>query len=126
MRTEANTSQLQSKIVSGLPSFNGEYKYMASLQLDGKHICSSGIIQEGFLLTTGECAWHIKDGMDFEKKKGTAVLGSSNLEEGQKIDIIKIAVNVRFLSGAPFTINKPYDFGIIMVCQYKIFDSMIE
>ena len=125
MRTEANTSQLQSKIVSGLPSFDGEYRYMASLQLDGKHICSSSIIQEGFLLTTGECAYYIEKGMDFEKQKATAVLGSSNLQKGQRINIIEIAIKARYRIRSLTMLNGPYDFGFIMVRQYKNFDSTL-
>ena len=64
---------------------------MASLQLNGSHICSSGIFQAGFLLTTCECACNIGIGIELEKRRATAVFANPNLKDGRRIDILKIA-----------------------------------
>ena len=83
---------------------------MASLQLSGNHVCSSGIFQKGFLLTTSECAWHIGYGIVERFQKATAVLGGLDLKTGQRIDIYKVAY---FLDYHHFD----YRIGIIMVCK---------
>ena len=81
---------------------------MASLQLDSKHICSSGMFQTGYLLTTLDCALLIEKGILIKMNKGTAVLGSSKLTTGQRVDIERI----RYTSqGKIFS----YHVGIIKV-----------
>ena len=114
-RTEVNSSHLESKLFEEESAKVRGHDYMASLQLDGKHICSSGLFKVGFLLTTGECAWNIENGMTHEHKKATAVLGNNNLRDGQKIDILKIVLHPQFRINYPSRSNNYCDYGIAMV-----------
>ena len=102
------------------------YKFVASLQLDGKHICSSGLFQVNLLLTTGECAWCIEYGMKNEKLSGSAVLGHSNLKKGQRVDILKFAHNPRFKICNAARVNNFHDFAVILVGWLKGSNNMIE
>ena len=87
---------------------------MASLQLNGLHICSSGMFQNGFLLTTNICAWYIGEGIEEDLQRGTAVLGNSDLKIGQKINIFKIAYVTEFYTSSRRPRND-HDVGLIMV-----------
>ena len=95
---------------------NDEYKSMASLQLDGKHICSSGIFHEGFLATTGQCAWNIKYGM-LDYRKATAVLGESDLKKGQRVTIVKVTYDSRFEMSNERHRNSNFDLGVVKVSR---------
>ena len=88
---------------------------MASLQIDGKHICSSAIFKWDLLLTTGVCAWHIGNAMKKESKKCTAVFGNSNLKNGQRVDILEVANHPRFMFDDYTNLNKHLDIGVVMV-----------
>ena len=92
---------------------------MASLQLNKEHICSSGIFQVGFLLTTGDCAWYIGKGIQKYRKRATAVLTGLNLKSGQRVDIFKVAYYPNFE-------DYESEFGIVMVSRLKIFNVAIE
>ena len=81
---------------------------MASLQLNGSHVCSSSLFQKGFLLTTMQCALHIGYGIKQKRQKCTAVLGNTNLKNGEIILISKIAYYNNFG-------NDDVDIGIVMV-----------
>ena len=83
-----------------------EYRYMVSLQLNSHHICSSSLIRKGFLITTRGCTLHIANHM--KEQKATAVFGSADLRNGQKIDILRC---VFYQQGADYD----DDIGIIMV-----------
>ena len=114
MDTEINSSHLRSKILNGDPSQTEEHKYTVSLQLDGSHICGSGLFQKGFLLTTALCAWYIGIGIQKEMKRATAVLGDVNLRKGQRIYILKVAYQCVCSFGSSCPI-RDYDIGVIMV-----------
>ena len=81
---------------------------MASLQLNGIHICSSGLFQEGFLLTTGTCAYNILNSMTKKGQTGTALLGDSDLKKGQRVLILEISYTSKKKLGI-------YDLGLVMV-----------
>ena len=66
------------------------------------------MIQLGFLLTTGYCAWYIGNGIERELKRATAVLTHLSLKEGQRIYISKIA----YYAGHLF---HDYELGVVMV-----------
>ena len=112
---KSNSSQLESKICNGHVARPGERKYMASLQLDGRHICSAGVFKKHFLLTTADCVWYIEHSTKETKQKATAVLGDINLKNGQRVDIVRMAYHPRFKSDAQFCSNNFCDFGIVMV-----------
>ena len=113
--TEVDSSQLESKIFNGKPASNGEYKYIASLQLDKQHICSSGLFKKGFLLTTAECSWRIENGMRHKGQTATAVLGDINLQKGKRVRILKAAYSEYFIIHDPLYLNNFRDLGVIMV-----------
>ena len=103
--------------MNGKPSNKGEHKYLASLQLNGKHICSSGLFKEGFLLTTSECASYIGHGIQKCNQSATAVFGDEKTE--QRINILKVAY---------FSTYKLYEFelGVIMVSGLQSFDIKLH
>ena len=85
-----------------------KHTYIASLQLNGKHICSSGLFQEGFLLTTGKCALNILNSMIKKRQTGTALLGGSDLKTGQRVVILDISyTSAREMDD--------YNLGLVMV-----------
>ena len=81
---------------------------MASLQLNGSHICSSSMFQKGFLISTGECAWHIGNGIQKRMQRATAVVGHFDLKKGQRINILKVAYFSTYY-------RHEHEVGIIMV-----------
>ena len=95
---------------------NQKHTYVASLQLNGQHICSSGLFQEGFLLTTGACALYLIHGMTLNNETGTAVLGNSNLKKGQRVLILEIS--------QASTMGIDDDFGVVMVSLFDSFDNL--
>ena len=113
-RIEVKSSQLESKVLNGFIAERGKHQYVASLQLNKYHVCSSAMIQLGFLLTTGYCAWYIGNGIEMELKKATAVFTHLSLKEGQRIYISKIAY---------WSTHVIYDWelGVVMVGHLKIF-----
>ena len=123
--TEVNSDQLESKILKGVLA-NDNHKYVVSLQLDGKHICSSGLFQEGYLLTTGQCAVHIDRSMEKKMRLGTAVLGDANLKEGKVINIIKIAYLPRFYTFYPMYTDTVCDIGIVKVSYLRGYKFVIK
>ena len=80
---KVNSSLFESKIFKGKPVREGEYTFVVSLQLNGVHICSSGIFQKGFLLTLRSCASYMLNCMNKKMKTATAVFGNSDLKKGQ-------------------------------------------
>ena len=111
-RIEVESSRLESKILKGFIPEKGEHKYVASLQLNKYHVCSSTMIQLGFLLTTGYCAWYIGNGIEMELKKATAVFTHLSLNEGHRIYISKIAYYSTY-------IIREWELGIVMVGHLK-------
>ena len=77
----------------GRPVREEEHTYLASLQLNEDHVCSSSLFKEGFLLTTKPCGSHLLDGMTKKNKTGTAVLGNFNFKTGQRIIILEISIS---------------------------------
>ena len=117
-------SPLKSKVLNGIPA-EEEYKYLASLQLDGKHICSSGLFKEGYLLTSGDCAWFIGESIKNGRQRATAVLGNLNLQKGQRIDVKIISYFKEVGIDYATRPNSNYEVGVIMVCKLKSIYSMI-
>ena len=116
---------MKSKILLGETIEGGAHKYMASLQLNGSHICGSSMFQRKFLITTALCAWFIGKSIEKKKEKATAVLGNSNLLRGQRVFICKIAYLTSFgmsISTRPFD---DYDIGVVMVSRLKNFNYSI-
>ena len=88
---------------------------MASLQLDGKHICSASMFEIGFLLSSANCVRYIRGQRHI--LKDTAVIGSSCLLEGVRYDIIDLIVHPQFnFSSAPPK-HGNFDVGVVMVSQ---------
>ena len=112
-RIEVKSSQLESKVLNGFIAEKGKHKYVASLQLNKYHVCSSTMIQLGFLLTTGYCAWYIGNGIKMELKRATAVFTHLSLKEGQRIYISKIAYYSAYG-------HHDHELGIVMVSHLKI------
>ena len=106
---------MESKILNAYPAKHNEYKHVASLQLNNSHICSSGLFKERLLLTTGECAWYMGEGMRDRKEKGTAVFGDLDSKDGQRINIFKVAYldGIEFIHNMRLTHN--YEIGVVMV-----------
>ena len=108
---------MESKILNGYYSKRAQHKYMASLQLNGSHICSSGMFQKGFLLTIGSCAWSIGHSVKKKLHKATAVLGDSSLQKGQRVNILKIAYMAISELHDAMPLKSDYESGVIMVCR---------
>ena len=89
-RTKVNSSHIERKILNGKSAKEDEHTYIASLQLNGEHVCNSVLFQKDFLLTAGACASRVLVGMIKENKTGTAVLGNSNLRKGERAIILEI------------------------------------
>ena len=106
---------MESKILNAHPEKHNEYKHVASLQLNDSHICSSGLFKERLLLTTGECAWYMGLGIKEHKQKGTAVFGDLDSNDGQRINIFKIAYfdGIKFINTMSVKYN--YEIGVVMV-----------
>ena len=115
MRSGVNSSHFKSKIFNGNLAQEGEQNYMASLQLNGSHICSSGFYKKGFLITSALCAWHIGVGIQKEMKRATAVLGDVNLKNGQRVNILKIAYYTQWHVDKSNPPTNEYDSGVVMV-----------
>ena len=107
-------SHLGGRIFNGELPHDEEYKYTVSLQLDGSHVCGSGLFQKGFLITTASCASYIGIGIQKKMKRATAVLGDVNLKKGQRIYILKLAYQTTTAFGSICGISD-YDVGVIMV-----------
>ena len=86
---------------------------MASLQLNGYHVCSSVLFKQGFLLTAGDCSRYIARHMNQGKKKHTAVLGDRDLKAGQRVNVLKLAHIDR-------SVSYQDDIGMVMVGQSKL------
>ena len=115
IRTAVNSSQMESKIFNGKPAIREEHKYMASLQLETVHICSSALIKEGFVVTTGECALFIEVGMQKTPQTGFAVIGDTDILKGQRAKIEKFAYHSRFFGSIPARLNNYWDLAVIKV-----------
>ena len=118
MRAEVNSSQLESKLLYGNPAEEGKHKYMASLQLNGDHICSSSMFQVGLLVTTALCAWSLGQGIQRKLERATAVFSDFDLQTGQRIDIFKIAYYSTYH-------RQEYEIGIVKVGQLNSFGFLI-
>ena len=118
MDAKINSSYLESKIIGGT-SAREEHTYVASLQLNGIHICASGLFQERFLLTIGPCASYMLDGINNKNKTGTAVLGNVNMRKGQRADIL----NILYISHEA---NDERNVGVVMVSWTNMLGCMIQ
>ena len=85
---------------------------MASLQLNGHHVCSSALIKKGFLLTAGQCLRYIGQRIRIHHQKNSAVLGDRDLRSGQRINVLKLAYigNDNWFGD---------DAGLVMVSQLR-------
>ena len=110
MRTEVNSSHLESKIKGGYPSMNqkDEYSFIASLQINNSHICCGGMFQLGFLVTAAECAIEIQK----EQQEAYAVIGYFELTKGDRLHIQGL------------TTYKSY-IGILKVGKISMFNSFL-
>ena len=90
-------------------------------QLGGKDIFTSGLIHKDVLLSTGECVWHIVNGMEKNMQEGTAVIGDANLRMGKSIIISKVAYHSRFVMDRVNYISKFCDLGVVRVGLLKFF-----
>jgi secreted trypsin-like serine protease len=54
------------KIVGGQDSERGEFPFMVSLKLAGKHICGAAIINERHIVTAAHCVagWVTRQGLE--------------------------------------------------------------
>ena len=59
MRTEVNSSQLMSKISNGNIGRTEVHLYMASLQINRNHICSTTMFQPNFFISSATCVCHL-------------------------------------------------------------------
>ena len=105
---------LESKIFEKDLEFEEEHTYIASLQLNDDHICSSVLFQEGFLLTTGPCAISMFNGIIKQNKTGNALFRNSNSRTWQKSEILRVA----YLSEEK---AEDYNIGVVMVSSLKSF-----
>ena len=90
---------------------------MGSLQLNGSHICSSCLYKEDILLTTGQCAWQIENGMKHKDQKATVVFSHPSWEFAQRIDIWRIAFHPRFRINNESRLHNYCDLAVIQVSQ---------
>ena len=118
-RIEVKSFQLESKVLNGSIAKRGKHHYIASLQLNKYHVCSSTMIQLGFLLTTGYCAWYIGNGIKMKLKRATAVFTHLSLIEGHRIYISKVAYYSTY-------IIREWELGIVMVGHLKSLISKIN
>ena len=112
-------SQLESKIYNGKDAQEGTHEYMASLQLEGHHICSSGIIADNLLISSGQCVEYIESKIKHTAKLAWALLGHVELNKGERYDIQNLMyhpsyIHVHYLTKVK-TRDYDYDVGIVMV-----------
>ena len=86
---------------------------MASLQVNLKHICSSGIISVRHLLSTAECVIYIQDNGGINFANASAVFGNINLVYGTKLKILLVKHHSLFDSSSSMPAN--YDVGLVLV-----------
>ena len=106
-----NSFQLQSKLINAEAKEDGKHLYMASLQKNDMHICSSGIFRKGFLISTAHCAGLIEYAINTNESV-SAVLGHDNLDKGMRYDILGVKLHQKYLNGVKFY---NYDIGVVMV-----------
>ena len=93
---------------------------MASLQLNGHHVCGSGIFSENSLVTSGQCVDYIKEQIKNTSQRATAVLGHVDLSKGNIYDIQNLVYHPDYkIWKGPRrgSLNLNYDFGIVLVGQ---------
>ena len=74
-------------------------------------------------MTTSLCAWFVGNGIEKNNQRATAVIGNSNLQKGQRINILKVAYpSVCDIYGAKCP-RHDYDVGIVMVGCWETFNS---
>ena len=91
---------------------------MASVQLNSRHICTSGIIFEDLLITAAQCTCYIEEKMA-KSQHGSAVLGHVDLNKGDRYDIQDVKHHENYsCKNMGIRRNKEkmhYDVGIILV-----------
>ncbi|KAJ8246732.1 hypothetical protein GJAV_G00254770 [Gymnothorax javanicus] len=92
-----------SSIIGGRKAKPNSRPYMASLQINGSHVCGGFLVREDFILTAGHCFNH--------GRKMTAVLGTENLKKKKAAQKIPVKEFHRH------QINKmvEYDFDIMLL-----------
>ena len=99
---------------------------MVSLQVNDIHICSAGWFDAHFIITTGRCVYYIKTRMVKHSENGTAVLGSSRLKQGKRLNILFLLYHPKFRPTQPED-STDYDIGLIMVSEFiNSFHLMIK
>ena len=83
------------------------------------------MFQEGYLLTSGECAWYIEYGMKHKYQDGTAVIGDLNLKEGKRIQILGVEYDHRFCISKLEHWNKQHNLGVVKVGKFEISNFII-
>ena len=96
---------------------------MASLQIDEVHICSAGMFEPGFLISSAECVKKIIKSMEANHNV-SALLGNSELNQGVSYDILNMLVHPSYLKRRYRSHN--YDVGVFMVSRLIIYNSAIE
>ena len=119
--SEMNSFQLESEIFNAYRAKEGTYNNVASLQLNHCHVCSSGIIGENLLITSGQCAHYFKSHMPNKFQYAFAVLGYVDLNVREKYDIQNLLYHPKYFSQKPnfshYNIDRNYDVGIVLVGQ---------
>ena len=117
--TESNLSVLENKIVGGnIVRLNNKntINYIASLQLNGRHFCSGGLISRLHVLTAGHCLLPvitIKHYLDV-----LTVVGTFNTRQnGTAYDIKHIDIHQNYYHDPNGSIN---DIGLVTVSQLRL------
>ena len=116
MLTGVDASQLSSKIIGGNDTEpDEEFSYMASLQIYEMHICSAGMFQPGFLISSGQCVVELQKHLKDKTKRGSVVLGYNKMEEGMRFEILSLMVHPKYNVKKKTQKIWNFDVGIVMV-----------
>ena len=113
--TVYNASLLDSKIINGNLANETELPYMASLQIEGKHICGGCLISEEHVLSSAQCIIHILKYGGHNFINATVVIGVTDLSKNGIIHTIRYVHHFHYTRNNEFIVEEAYDVGLILV-----------
>ncbi|KAF5278804.1 hypothetical protein FQR65_LT03491 [Abscondita terminalis] len=99
-----------SRIVGGKDADPNEFPFMASLQINGRHLCGGTIINNNTVLTAAHCI----------EKNMTVVVGTSDLrKDGVRFDVARTIPHPKFT-------NFNYDVALVKIVGFFTFGPKVS